>query len=70
LASLSCSGAEQLWDEVVEGIRHYFNKSLGCLLLYGPERYVYRDVIMIPLLLYTTIAKLDDGDASSQGAVQ
>ena len=36
-----CSGAEQLWDEVVEGIRHYFNKSLGCLLLYGPERYVY-----------------------------
>ncbi|ELR16679.1 chromatin modificationrelated protein eaf3, putative [Acanthamoeba castellanii str. Neff] len=38
------SGAEQLWDEVVEGIRHYFNKSLGCLLLYGPERAQYNEL--------------------------
>jgi mortality factor 4-like protein 1 len=32
------------WDEVVEGVRHYFNKALGSVLLYGPERAQYNEL--------------------------
>ncbi len=35
---------EDLLDEVLEGLRIYFNKALGSMLLYRFERHQYADM--------------------------